>query len=290
MVVYGPSDMVAVGARQGDGMMATMTSGIATSAVVLCGGMSSRMGRPKALLPWRGQPMVGHVADVLLQVVDEVVVVTSAELGLDAVDFDKRVRLTIDREPRRGPLAGIRDGLAAMRGDRAFVSGTDVPHLAPAFVRALLAFERAVAPEIDGHVQPLAAVYPAGAALVADALLTEERMRPLFLLEALDYKKVAAAALPDVESVRGFNTPQAYLAALAADGQRGVAKVELTGEVADRAGVAMKEIEPGYLRDVLVALGVEVAGLETVTLNDLPVCLEGDFNVPVGPGDCVLVG
>ncbi len=264
-----------------------MTPGIATSAVVLCGGMSSRMGRPKALLPWRGRSMVGHVTDVLLQVVDEVVVVTSAELDLARVTFDARVRLTRDREPRRGPLAGIRDGLAAVHGECAFVSGTDVPHLAPAFVSALLAFEGAVAPEIDGHVQPLAAVYPASGAAVADALLAEDRMRPLFLLEALDYRKVDADTLPDVQSVRGFNTPETYLDALAADGQHGPATVVLGGAALGRRHPTTHEVAPGHLRDVLAALEVDVATLASVVLNGQSVDMAGDLSTPVGPGDGV---
>ncbi|MGI9433010.1 MAG: molybdenum cofactor guanylyltransferase, partial [Myxococcota bacterium] len=52
------------------------------SAVVLCGGLSSRMGRPKAWLPWRGHPMITHVVGVLGQVTDDIVVVTSENLDL----------------------------------------------------------------------------------------------------------------------------------------------------------------------------------------------------------------
>ena len=81
---------------------------MAAAGIVLCGGRSSRMGRDKAWLPWRGQPIVVHVAGVLRSVVDEVVVVASDSLELPPLD----ARGVGDREPARGPLAGLRDGLA----------------------------------------------------------------------------------------------------------------------------------------------------------------------------------
>ena len=46
---------------------------MAAAAIILCGGKSSRMGRAKAWLPWRGQPMVAHVVSFVRPVVDEVV-------------------------------------------------------------------------------------------------------------------------------------------------------------------------------------------------------------------------
>ena len=52
-------------------------------AILLCGGRSTRMGRAKAWLPWRGRPLVVHVACVLRRVVGELVVVRSAELDLE---------------------------------------------------------------------------------------------------------------------------------------------------------------------------------------------------------------
>jgi len=39
------------------------------------------MGRDKAWLPWRGQPMIAHVVSILRPIVDEVVVVASDALA-----------------------------------------------------------------------------------------------------------------------------------------------------------------------------------------------------------------
>ena len=100
------------------------------AALLLCGGRSSRMGRPKAWLPWRGVPMVQHVVGVLRQVVDEVVVVTSEELDLPPLD----ARIVRDEQPEQGPLAGLAVGLRACEASLCYATSTDAPFLDADFV------------------------------------------------------------------------------------------------------------------------------------------------------------
>ena len=69
-------------------------------ALVVCGGRSSRMGRPKALLPWRGRTLIEHLVEGLSAVVGEVVVVTSSALDLPRLP----VRVLVDEHPEQGPL------------------------------------------------------------------------------------------------------------------------------------------------------------------------------------------
>ena len=71
---------------------------MSTAAIVLCGGKSTRMGRDKAWLPWAGVPMVSHVVATLRPLVDEVIVVSSRDLALPALD----ATVVRDREPALG--------------------------------------------------------------------------------------------------------------------------------------------------------------------------------------------
>lgn len=263
-------------------------------AIVLCGGRSSRMGRAKAWLPWFGQTMIEHVVGVLRPLVDEIVVVTAEDLELPPID----ARVVRDREPDRGPLAGLRDGLLATQSEFAFVTSTDVPHLPTAYVEALFARGRACAPVADGHVQVLSAVYPKEGGRVAEELLSEGRGRPLHLLEALDYEGVDERELGPLDEPKpwqGFNTPEAYLAAVRAHDPSARAEVELLGRSALHADETRHSIPVGTLGEVLGILpdslglldGDRVAKPYLVSLGGRDVVR--DLSLPVGPGERVSV-
>jgi molybdopterin-guanine dinucleotide biosynthesis protein A len=157
--------------------------------------------------------MLVHVVGVLRQVVDEVVVVAARGQELPEIG----ARVVVDREPQLGPLAGIREGLRAIGAERAYVTGTDAPLLTPGFVRALLRFEGAAAPEVDGFVQSLAAVYPKALARDAERLLAAGRRSAVGLLENAGFRRVRPDELPELAPLRSLDTPQAYLDAARAD-------------------------------------------------------------------------
>lgn len=52
------------------------------SAIILAGGKSSRMGRPKILLNFAGEPLIAHIARTVGSLFTDVVVVTPAEYEL----------------------------------------------------------------------------------------------------------------------------------------------------------------------------------------------------------------
>jgi molybdopterin-guanine dinucleotide biosynthesis protein A len=259
--------------------------------IVLCGGRSSRMGRAKAWLPWQGQPMVAHVVGVLRQAVDEVVVVSSSKLELPPLD----ARVVRDREPERGPLAGIREGLEELDAELAYVTATDAPFLEPGFVRALLAYRTAAAPEVDGYVQTLAAVYPRAALPCANALLEAGRLRPLHLLEAARYRSVPEHELPGLRSLRGFNTPQEYLDAVREVEPDATATLEFLGRSRLALGRRELEVPVGTLAEVLAHAepALELVREGRVAKPFL-VSLDGrafvrDAALPIGPGEHVIV-
>jgi molybdopterin-guanine dinucleotide biosynthesis protein A len=262
----------------------------ARCGIVLCGGRSSRMGRAKAWLPWGGRPMLAHVVERLAAAVDEVVVVAAPDQLLP----DVSARIVRDVHEGLGPLAGIREGLSHATAELCFVTATDAPYLSRAFVETVLAEGRAAAPVIDGYVQALSAAYPRAGAEVATVLLEAGKRRPLDLLEHFDFVRIPVDGLPDVESVRGFNTPDEYLAAVRACDVRPVT-VELMGRARVGLGEREREVAAGSLRDVLAGLG---GGLELIegerVARPYAVSLAGrafvrDLRIPIGPGEHVIV-
>lgn len=249
------------------------------------------MGRPKALLPWRGATLVETVVATLESAVDRVFAVHSGAFDLP----DLGVPVLVDREPGLGPLAGIREGLHAAGTGLVFVAPTDAPFLTVRFVRSLLAFGKAAALEHEGFVQTLCAVYDADGADAADRLLAEGRRRPLDHLEASGFRRVTADEVDDPESFRGFNRPQEYLDALSQADVPGGATLEFFGRARRRAGRARMDVPTGTLYEVLrhaepalaICVEGEIARPFLVSLNARD--FVRDPAIPVGPGDRVLV-
>ena len=186
--------------------------------VVLCGGRSSRMGRPKAWLPVGDEVMLQRVVRILRTVLSPVVVVAAP--GQDVPELPAGVTVTRDEIEGKGPLGGLSAGLSAIgnRADAVYLSACDVPLLAPEFVAAITAsltdaFDVAV-PEVGGYKHPLAAVYRTTVAVEVAKLLAGDRLRPVFLFDAVRTRVLAEADLPDVDSLRNVNTPDDYAAVL----------------------------------------------------------------------------
>jgi molybdopterin-guanine dinucleotide biosynthesis protein A len=189
--------------------------------IVLCGGQSKRMGRPKAWLPIAGELMLPRVVRLLREVVSPVVVVAAPEQDLPPLPDD--VQIVRDEEQGRGPLQGLAAGLAALQGqaDAAYASSCDVPFLRPAFVRRMiemLGSQQICVPHVGEYHHPLAAVYRVEVLDIVRKLLLENRLRPVFLFEAAPTRVVNAAELNDVdptfETLRNLNTPEDYEQAL----------------------------------------------------------------------------
>lgn len=264
------------------------------TGIVLCGGRSSRMGRAKAWLPWFGRTMVEHVVENLASAVDEIVVVTSKELDLPPLS----ARIVIDRTPELGPLAGIREGLAAAESEYALVTSVDAPYLSAEFARQMFAFGCAAAPLDEGRVQVLSALYPSAAWRRADELLSQGVRRPLALLEECDYKPVESSefgrgATPSAWI--GFNTPDAYLDAVRLRDPNATAEVELLGRAAKKAAQSRYRLPVGSLGELLAQLPESlslthegrVAKSHLVSLGGRD--LVRDLAVPIGPDERVSV-
>jgi molybdenum cofactor guanylyltransferase len=189
--------------------------------IVLCGGLSKRMGRPKAWLPFGAEVLLQRVVRILGEVVETTIVVAAPEQDLPALPAD--VRVVRDEERGRGPLQGLAAGLAAFCGhaDAAYLSGCDVPFLQTNLVRRLrdlLGSHAICVPRVGGYHHPLAAVYRLEVAQAVKRLLAVKRLRPVFLFEEVPTRIVTAEELADVdptlESFRNLNTPEDYETAL----------------------------------------------------------------------------
>ena len=188
------------------------------AGIVLAGGRSSRMGRPKAWLDWHGSTLLRRVCGLVARGAAGPVVVVRAP-GQALPPLPPAVRVVEDEREGRGPLQGLLAGLEAAAGEElAFVAATDVPFLHPRFVAAVC--DAATAPGVDaavphvaGHRQPLLAAYRTALLPLLAELVAADRMGSASLFERCAVRWLDAP--PQPESVRNLNTREDYERALA---------------------------------------------------------------------------
>jgi len=187
--------------------------------VVLCGGLSRRMGSPKAQLTWGDGNLLQHAVHRL------------AAAGLEPLcagpsDWAGAAgcpALT-DEPAGAGPLGGIAAALA--HGD-CLVLAVDMPLLTAAELRQIAAAGArqgvATLPFVDGRLQPLAAFWPAQLLPGLRSYLSEGHRSVLGFLEGRPQRRLAEDELERIGVVpghlQGFNTREEYTAlGLWADG------------------------------------------------------------------------
>ena len=198
-----------------------MQQGVEVAGIVLAGGKSTRMGASKALLPFGAETMLQRVVRILGEVGVEPIVVVAAP-GQELPELPAEVIVTRDEREGRGPLEGLRAGLKALPADieAAYVTSCDVPLLVPGFVRQMIELARGhdiAVMEKDGFTHPLSAIYRRDTLPKVEELLANDRLRPAFLFDAVNTRRVQPAEItsdPDLRTLRNLNTREDYERAL----------------------------------------------------------------------------
>ncbi len=130
------------------------------TGIIMAGGHGRRLGQDKALARLAGVPMAKRVAQALLAVSGEIVLITN--------DLARHEGLGIpmhrDLVPDLGPVGGVYTALCVTSTTWCLVVGCDYPLVTPASLTRVLdraARTRAdvVVPRLDGRPQPLLAAY-----------------------------------------------------------------------------------------------------------------------------------
>lgn len=128
------------------------------TGLILSGGKSKRMGRPKAFLPFEGSTVIGHIVSEIKDLFSEIFIVANEvesfeDLGVDVVK---------DILPHRGPLGGILSGLMTSSNHYAFVMACDMPLIDKRLVRELVSRRQDNDVVVLSHpqgIEPLFGVY-----------------------------------------------------------------------------------------------------------------------------------
>ena len=123
------------------------------AAVILSGGASSRMGSPKALLPYQGRPFLEHLLDVAKH---PSIGVLRVVLGPDAEAISAQVALApeeivINKDWERGQLSSIQTAIRSLPSgtDGLLLCPVDHPLVSESLVGELIeTFEKSKAPVV----------------------------------------------------------------------------------------------------------------------------------------------
>ena len=183
---------------------------------IQAGGKSSRMGQDKALMPFRGVPLVQYVMERLAPLADEIIVTTN---NPEAYRF-LGVPFYPDIRPERGALGGLYTALASAKGDFVAVVACDMPfasiQLFDAASKLMVASEAdVVIPQTEHGYEPLHALYRRETCLPAiEAALDADQWK---VIDWFDKIRLCAFTLeetaafnPDGLTFWNLNTPEDF--------------------------------------------------------------------------------
>jgi molybdenum cofactor guanylyltransferase len=176
------------------------------SLIVLCGGLSTRMGRDKGSMIFDNKPLIINVLESLKAVADEILLVLRDEnqckLYKKLLTDYKFIetpgfKLLTDMEKDQGPLGGILTGLKNIDTKMAMVVPCDSPFISNSFVTKMFeiskkyeGFDTFVPIWSDGNIEPLHSIYPRNSRKIIAELLKEDQKNVKTLIKRLNVKFV----------------------------------------------------------------------------------------------------
>ena len=187
-----------------------------TAAVILAGGMSRRMGRDKAALPFGEETMLSHLVHTYQPYFD----LTAVSLNTPGRFDTAGAMEVVDRRPGEGPMAGLEAAFLDTGADVIFLTGTDLPFGDPALARFLvdsLGKHDICLIRSEKGPEPLFAVYSSRCLSAIQKSLEEGRRSMYGVIGQMDTLELSAEELKQFDIARilsNVNDPVEYAKAL----------------------------------------------------------------------------
>jgi molybdopterin-guanine dinucleotide biosynthesis protein A len=136
-----------------------------STAIILAGGASTRLGQDKGLLTLAGKPLIRYVLDAVDNMVDEKLVVVNSETQAEGYSktLSSEIRVIVDKGKGKTPLLGAETGFKAANGEYSLLLPCDTPFVSRQVLALLLDLRKnktAVIPRWPNcYIEPLQAVY-----------------------------------------------------------------------------------------------------------------------------------
>ena len=181
------------------------------AGIVLAGGLSTRMRKDKASLPWKESDFLNQVLSRLAPVCRELIVVSNVYRNITLPN----VRIVPDNYTFCGPLAGMQAGIYASNYDYNFIAACDMPFLNTQTVEYIglsaIGYDAAV-PFVDGYFNPLHGVYHRTCLTYIEELLEQGNYRILDFYNMIRLRYISVDELKqfdkELKTLTNINTPE----------------------------------------------------------------------------------
>ncbi len=196
-----------------------MSNKIETTAIILAGGKSSRMGQDKALLPFGEKTMLEHIVQIAELVCDTALVVVNLKSKTENLELGDAL-VCEDLIKNSGPLAGIYTGLCYSHTRANCVLTCDMPLISASLICELMRFWDASSEVIcfenaAGLPEPFPGIYDRNSRHLVRLLLDRDREHASMhhFLQVVTMKSFALRE-EQIKFFTNLNTAQDYAGAL----------------------------------------------------------------------------
>ena len=106
------------------------------TAVIIAGGVNTRINMIKPLINLGGKQLLIRIHDVLKEIFSEIILVIRQDQDGEIPDLGLALKMYVieDEFPNKGPLSGIYSGLNSSINEEVFIIGADYPFLSKNFI------------------------------------------------------------------------------------------------------------------------------------------------------------
>ncbi|SFR57630.1 molybdenum cofactor guanylyltransferase [Anaeromicropila populeti] len=163
------------------------------SAIILCGGKSTRMGFDKQNIRIHDRPIVLHIASQLEPLVNEIIIVTNTPERYDSSGY----RVVGDVLKDCGPIAGVYSGLLNSSSQFSYVVAGDMPFINQDYIRYLEKILKSTEEDLDvlamrrkGIIEPFHAAYSKSVCPLLYEYIQQKNYRLYKLIESANTRYI----------------------------------------------------------------------------------------------------
>jgi molybdopterin-guanine dinucleotide biosynthesis protein A len=186
------------------------------TGLVVCGGLSTRMGHDKSMIQWHGMAQRYYLYRMLEPLCKKVFISCN---DTQAHEIERGYSYIVDNEKynNTGPIAALLTAFNKYPGDAFLFIGCDYPLIKKEDISRLISNRNkndvAVSffNENTGYYEPLLAIYEKG---IANVLFENFGRQQYSLQNILKRSSALKVAPTEIATIRSVNTPEDYLSAL----------------------------------------------------------------------------